>query len=457
MTKILHLTGLLICVWQIAGAQQYKFNHLRQDDDYRFLRNNISRSWYKGMKYNAFGSKGGYLSMGGEIRHQAFFHKNGNWGETQNDKDAYVFSRFIYHADLHLAKTFRGFLQFQSSLATAKANTGAVDEDPLDLQQAFIDIDLLNRYTGTYTLRIGRQEMSYGSEKLVSARDAPNNRQAFDGVKMMVKGDRASADIFYSHHVKDKKGIFDDLPDLDVRFYGGYISMTNVPIVEAMDMYYLGLMKTGAVFDDGEGNEWRHSIGGRLYGGNDSWLYDLEAVYQFGEFAGKMISAWSLASNTGYKFTSAKLQPYIGIKTDVTSGDNRPGDDKLETFNPLFPRGAYFGLAALIDPVNLINVHPTLTLTLIEDQLKYSIEYDAFFRLSVNDGLYGPDVTLTYSGKGTKSRFIGQQLITHADYNPNRFLGFRIEAILFRSESFLKEVSPGRDMLFFNAMAQLKF
>jgi len=44
----------------------------------------------------------------------------------------------------------------------------------------------------------------------------------------------------------------------------------------------------------------------------------------------------------------------------VPSGDNNPNDKDLQTFNPLFPKGKYFGELSLLGPYNLINLHPSI-------------------------------------------------------------------------------------------------
>jgi hypothetical protein len=59
----------------------------------------------------------------------------------------------------------------------------------------------------------------------------------------------------------------------------------------------------------------------------------------------------------------------------VIGGDALFGDKKLQTFNPLFPRGGYFGLASLICPANLFDIHPSLTLEL-KNNLYIDMDYD---------------------------------------------------------------------------------
>jgi hypothetical protein len=54
--------------------------------------------------------------------------------------------------------------------------------------------------------------------------------------------------------------------------------------------------------------------------------------------------------------TSDSWTPRLGLSIDVASGDRNPHDDKLETFNPLFPNGHY--LADYTGYPNLIHVKP---------------------------------------------------------------------------------------------------
>jgi hypothetical protein len=58
-------------------------------------------------------------------------------------------------------------------------------------------------------------------------------------------------------------------------------------VLKNFDLYYLGLWKQNAAFDDGEGEERRHSIGTRIWNMKGDWHYDMEALYQFGKFADK--------------------------------------------------------------------------------------------------------------------------------------------------------------------------
>jgi len=45
-----------------------------------------------------------------------------------------------------------------------------------------------------------------------------------------------------------------------------------------------------------------------------------------------------VASDTGYRFPTARFKPRISAEADISSGDN-PNSKTLGTFNALFPKG----------------------------------------------------------------------------------------------------------------------
>src|SRR6478735_8792484 len=127
-----------------ANSQQLpQFKTLRYDEDYGVLKNDTTASFYRNIKYLSLSARGStYLSIGGEVRYQYFNIRNEDWGDAPKDDDGFLFSRFLLHTDLHAGKNFRLFGQLQGSMANGKASgTSAVDENPLDLHQAFFDIN----------------------------------------------------------------------------------------------------------------------------------------------------------------------------------------------------------------------------------------------------------------------------------------------------------------------------
>lgn len=424
---------------------------LRYNEDYSFLKDDTSVTWYKRFKYlPVVPASGTYMSFGGEVRYQYFKIENEDWGDSPDDSDGYILSRFLLHADLHVTHYIRTFVQWQGSGANGRLNASAVDENPLDLHQAFIDVDLR-----PIKFRVGRQELSYGSQRLISVRELPNNRQAFDGVKISFAGRDNQTDIFYTNYVMAQDGIFDDAMHGDIKLWGVYFTCVRAPRY-TVDLYYLGLGKKYTSFDEGAGKETRHSFGSRLTGQWNKLHFDLEAVYQLGKFGDHVIRAWTASFNNSYTIDHLKVPIDVGLKGELISGDRHYDDGILGTFNPLFPRGAYFGLAALIGPSNLIDIHPSLSFHLA-DNIEYSIDYDIFWRYSQNDGIYAPNVRMIFSGEAIVDRFIGSQFGTDIQADINRQWSLKAEFTWFDSGAFLRQAGAGKDIYFAGVTTQFKF
>ena len=223
-----------------------------------------------------------------------------------------------------------------------------------------------------------------------------------------------------------------------------------------IDVYYLGIWKKTATLVAGKGEELRHSVGTRIWKTSGAWQYDFEGVYQFGTFQDKTIRAWTVSSNTSFQKDEWRLKPKFGLKTEAISGDENPNDNRVETFNPLYPKGAYFGLAALIGPSNLFDIHPSIDLELT-DRLNWGMDYDIFWRLSKHDGIYAPNMSVIYAGKNTEEKFIGTQLAMDFNYQLNPFVYLRLEATWFASGPFIQAESAGKDIFMTALTTQVKF
>ncbi len=460
------LVAVLICrvdPW-VAEAQQLPspppYQQLRYDEDYSYLRDPTRRTeFWDIIKYVPFNDKGDwYLSTGGEARERYEYFHNSLWGQGPQDSNGYLLQRYMLHADLHLGPYVRFFGQLKSGLENGR--TGGprpTDEDKLDVHQVFLDGVLGFGDNASLTLRGGRQEMAYGSSRLVSVREGPNVRQSFDGLRMILNAGAWRVDGFVTRPVETNPGYFDDGSDRTRAFWGGY-AVRPFPVLPEgnIDLYYLGIRRKEAEFDQGTASELRHSVGMRLWGRTQAWDYNFEFVYQWGNFGSGRIQAWTIASDTGYTIRSMLFTPRIGLKANIASGDRDPTDPDLQTFNALFPRGAYFSEASLIGPANFMDLHPSLELRLTE-RVTLTTDWDFFWRQSLKDGIYGNAVNLVRSGQGSRARYIGSQPQTQVEWRANRHLTFTAVYAHFLAGPFLKETRPGKDVDYFTAWATYKF
>jgi hypothetical protein len=264
------------------------------------------------------------LTLGGELRKRLEATYNPRFGLSQ-DRDSVLLHRALVHADLRVGQRARVFVQLgffdQSGRDGRPAPT---DINRLDVTQAFFDFNAPIA-AGVGTLRFGRQELSFGSSRLVSVREGPNVRRSFDGGRAFWTGGGYRADAFYVRPVAIEPGTFDDGRVDGEAFWGAYLT-GPAPGAEALkiDAYYLGYERVGAVFAVGIEDERRHTLGLRLFGAQDGVDWDIEGAVQVGTFGSQDIRAWTVASDVGYRFENVPLKPRLGMKADVASGDSKP-------------------------------------------------------------------------------------------------------------------------------------
>jgi hypothetical protein len=436
---------------------QYKY--LRSDEDYLYLSNPACRTdTFDGVKYIALRSvPGWFASLGGEIREDVEYSNNPRWGQLSQGP-AYSLQRFMINADLHLGEHFRFFTQLKSGLENNRqGGPRPIDEDMLDVNQAFLDLTLFSAGKNAITLRTGRQELAFGSRRYVAAREGPNVRQTFDGVQLIFPLKAWTAHLFATRPVETNRGFFDDSPDSGQAFWGLYASrpLASIPGL-SIDLYYLGLDRRKAQFEQGVGHEQRHSAGGRLWGKRRSWDEDFEVIYQWGRFRSGGIQAWSAESETGYTFGSQPAKPRLAFKADIASGDRDPNDKDLQTFNPLFPRGLYHQLVDLNGHLNFLELDPSLVLHPCA-QLALTADWDFFWRERLQDGLYSVGGFFIRPGTGSRARYIGSQPSLTGEWRIQRHLTAVVIYTHFTPAPFLQQTGPARTVNYGSVWLDFKF
>lgn len=448
-------TSLALCE---GGEPIYKMS--RQDEDWSSLRDPAMRTHFfddwKFIPLNQDASA--WLSLGGELRERYEYFDHANWGAGPQDDNGYLLQRYMLHGDVHAGEHFRLFTEFQAGLEEGR-NGGPrpTDRNEFDIHQLFADIGEPFGDKQSLTLRLGRQELGFGSQRLVSLRDAPNVRRAFDGLRATLSWGDWQFDAFVTRPVRIKPGVLDDDTDPTAKFWGFY-GVAPFPLLQGgrADLYYFGLDRDSATFAQGTAHERRHSLGTRLWGKHSGWDWNYEFVYQFGDFGNGHISAWTVATDTGYTFAHTKWTPRIGFKADVTSGDRDPNDPDLQTFNPLFPRGGYFAETGLIGPQNHIDLHPSLELH-PTSKVTFTTDLDFFWRESSHDGVYGIGQNVARSGVKGGSSYVGSQATAQVEWRINRHLTWTVNYAHFFAAAFLNENPPARDVNFVATWLTCKF
>lgn len=348
-----------------------------------------------------------YLSLGGEIRARYEHYVNPAFGIAGVDEDHYGLQRIMLHADLHATERLRFFVQGVSSLQFGGEQKLAMNQNPLDLQQAFVDYTFGEPTPDgeRETVRAGRFSMSYGSGRLIATRAGPNTQLKFDGLQFIYSKDgNRKIYAFLTRPVKEYR-YEPDHADQAQRFGGVYASWPLTASGSSLDLYYLGYRNEKAGYVDVRGTEDRHTLGFRWFGKSGPWDHDWEAVLQAGEVGEQQIRAWTFASDTGYTFKKLLWSPRVGLKADIASGDRDRNDGELETFHPLFFKANYFNDAAFFRPANLADIHLSLQMQPRED-VTLTVGADAIWRHTRNDAIYSTGGAVLLPAANT-SRYVG--------------------------------------------------
>jgi hypothetical protein len=309
---------------------------LRYEEDYTYLKDpSRCTDCWDAIKYVPFcGQEDFYLSVGGEARERLEFLHNEDFGAApanSHGNNGYLLERYLLHGDLHLGPNLRFFGQFMTGLEDDRIGGPRpdIDRNALDVHQAFADFVVpLSGERDSLTVRLGRQEMTYGTGRLIDVREGPTLRRSFDEARLLLRARAWSVDGWYSKPVRNELGIFDDSPDPQKSFWGVY-AVHPLPLLPEgnVDLYYLGLENREAHYNQGDGAELRHSLGTRLWGKPMPWEYNLEYVWQFGTFGRGDINAWTAAHAVRYNFSDVPLKPglaFVPTSPAVTTTPTHP-------------------------------------------------------------------------------------------------------------------------------------
>ena len=298
--------------------------------------------------------------------------------------------------------------------------------------------------------------MSFGSSRLVAVRESPNVRRTFDGLRAFWTGEPGTRiDAFLVRPVNPQIGVFNDSSDLTQTFWGVYAT-TPLPVVKgaSIDLYYLGLDRDDARFAQGTAIEHRHTIGSRFFGKQGGLDWDIEGAFQFGSFGSAEIRAWTIASNVGYTFSDVLFTPRLATKADIASGDRNLRDNRLGTFNALFPKLPYFSEANLIAPANVMDVQPNITLTLLKG-LSVNGAWNPLWKEAKADAYYAPPLSPVRGTTNSRGRYIGQQASFSVEWDPNPHVTIAATYVHFTPGDLIRQAG-GRPGEFAAAWAQLR-
>ena len=312
-----------------------------------------------------------WLSSGGQVRVRYM----GTVNEEFQDRNTGLFTlRGRLHAGLNYKNVFRIFAEGIYSNTTNDNSIRIGMGSPVS-QGAFLNLfgEMNLPVNDQYIVGFwgGRREMQHGHERLVSPGNWLNTRRSWDGFGAFYGNNKRRISAFWSKPVFVIPDGF-SRRDVETVFWGvryqtdelNYESNTGVRVKSwssydelYFEPYLYGLHRKNVVFEQGTEDEERYTLGALLSGplnfGN--FNFELEAAYQFGSFGDANLGAYFASIEFGYAPDLA-WNPHFWAGFDYASGDSDPDDNKLGTFDPMFPQAAqWFGEHGLIERKNLVS------------------------------------------------------------------------------------------------------
>ena len=405
------------------------------------------------------------LSVGGEIRWRSMDEVNRLRPPfTKPGRSVYDLIRWRNYLDLKHSDWVRLYVEMiNADIYNNDLPVTGIDRNRWDLQNAFVDLKVLERDDKPVWLRVGRQELLFGSQRLVSPLDWANTRRNFQGIRINSPGVDWDLDAWLTNPVNtgtigngggigpnagvNYLGNRFDPANSNIVFGGGYATYKGIKN-HVLDTYLLwadydGSFPGGAGFPIGNRFTYGHRWAGtfNVDDGCRAWLTDVEGGYQFGDNAGQSVQAGFVAAGIGHQWKNVMWEPTLWGFYDYATGDGNPTDNVNNTFFQYYGLiHAYMGLIDNLARQNLSDVNWRLNL---KPSQKVNLQVaQHFFQLAnTNDKLYTVSGQ-QFPGATNQGSSIGSELDLVATYNVNTNLSVELGYFQFFYGDYINAVSP---------------
>lgn len=326
---------------------------------------------------------------------------------------------------------------------------GAEGDDSFDILKAYIQMgDLKNGLSAT----VGRQFLSYGDQRLVGPLEWLNQARTFDAIKLRYAGTGWALDLFTASPVgfKDRQfnqsQVFDDQSTQDTTFSGLYLATQWVPINTTTDFYAYHKGDQGNDdFGLRQGDSSFYTFG-TLWKGDPKKLngfdYEVEMAYQTGKVSGRDLNAFAGHWGLGYNIPHS-WKPRIGLQYNFGTGDTDGSDNKVGTFQNLYPTNHLF--YGYMDTTAWSNMHnPQINLSFQPTaKLKVMVDYHLYWNASNEDAWRRVNNQTTVrpidaSARGA-SNYRGQEIDFTAVYKYNAHIAIQAGYSYFLPGDYLTD------------------
>ena len=336
-----------------------------------------------------FGQNLDRFSLTGQIRHRTELDAR----DFNADEDDFWFHllRTRLALGVDVAPDIEAFIQVQDArvFGSGDPNRRRGTQDgsapALDFHQAFFQVS--NFFDTPFSIKVGRQELAYGNQRIIGAPDWGNFGQTFDAGVLSYAANNNTVDLFVARLVESRTA--------GQNLYGLYATfpLTVSHTLEGFLIVDNNTEELAIGPDAGKPILNRFTLGTTGRGVFSELDYRLELMYQGGSIMTypaeerNDIAAYLLSGTLGYTFgNNARL----GILYTILSGDEYPVFDEWNAFNTLFGanHGFYgfmdffpgrFSLSGFHNLAGTLSVSPSDRLTLRFDLHNFRLDQKLYF------------------------------------------------------------------------------
>ena len=349
------------------------------------------------------------LAFTGQIRVRLESMRGTDFSPTT--ADAYTLSRIRFGVAFQPTSWLRAYGEAADARAEFYKTTPASNiDDPFDLRQAYVEVGALEG--NGVRARVGREDMTIGSGRLVSVGDWSNDSKTFDVARATLTSGFLNMEVIGGSPVNLDTTRF-DRHKAGEHFFMDYATFKTILPGGSVEPYFIAKTQYGT--DDVKSKDGHLGTADTLYAGMrvigklpGRFDYSVEGVKEAGHKSHDVVDAWGYVAGGGWTVNDAPAKLHFSSDYVWASGDDGKKDGFHEAFDCLY---------GLNQPLN--SMTGQISWKNIEDwragfdlypvkMLKVKIDYRDYWLATTQDGLYNSSGTRTVFDAKATSNHVGE-------------------------------------------------
>jgi hypothetical protein len=366
-------------------------------------------------------------------------------GFQPGNDDLYLLNRFRLSTTVRMVPWWRIVVQTQDARVWGDQQKpyGPPHQDTWDLRQAYMELGDPDK--NPVALRVGRQEISLGGERLIGVSQWQNVGRSFDAARILVHYRKLSLTAFAASVVVLHDGQVGSVTPGN-NLHGLYASIANWIPNSTLEPYFMWRLQPNVKSELGPVGHLDMKVSGaRWLGRVRAFDYNTSIVLERGSVAADQVNAWAGHWLLAYSFPKLAASPRIVAEYNYASGDGNAQDGRLNTFQLLYPTA--HDRHGLSDQVGWRNIHHLRGTVELKPKPKWTLNpsYNAFWLADAHDALYNSqgNVVVARVADGSAGRWAGQELDISATYALTRVTQMGAGFGRIFPGTLLKRAAPG--------------